>query len=190
MLADEIAPPGVRAESPAAPLEGRVELVGDPGDLVTPVLEEIGARLEQLFSESGVHALEAGEQHDRVAARAGDGDRVELEVAEAADDLHRPGAGLLALAARGAGQVRPLGLQEARASEGEAAGGADVEGEHGRILDDPLGWSARGSDFSEECGHRSEGRGIWESSLVSRCTNLRPNPCCPTPRGCAPWRAS
>ena len=61
----------------------------DPARLVAPVLEQRLARLQQLLGERRVEALEPRQQHDGVAAGAGDRHGVELQVAEALDDRLR-----------------------------------------------------------------------------------------------------
>jgi len=86
MLADQVAPPRVVLELLTAEGEERVELDRDPACLVAPILKDRLSRLEELLGELRVKAVETRVENDGVAAGAGNGNGVELEVAEALDD--------------------------------------------------------------------------------------------------------
>jgi len=120
----------VVAEGFSPEVEDRVELDGDPARLVPPVLEQWFARLQQLLGKARVEASETREQHDRVAAGTGDGNRVELQVAEALDDAPRGRASAAAPAGRVFREPGPLRLEQAGAGEGQAPCGAKIERLH------------------------------------------------------------
>ncbi len=91
---------------------------------MAPVLEERLSELEELFGERRLEAVETGVENDGVAASAGDGDRVELEVAEASDDPMGGLAGALAAAGGAPRHVGPLRFEQPGPAQGESPSGA------------------------------------------------------------------
>jgi len=111
----------------AAKAEDRVELDRDPACLVPPVLEDRFSGIEKLLCEGRVEAVETGVKDDGVAAGAGDGDGVELEVAEAADDPMGGLAGALAAAGTAPRHAGPLGFEQPGPAQREPASGAGAD---------------------------------------------------------------
>jgi hypothetical protein len=122
MLADEIAPPGVVAEVFAAESEGGKELYRNPARLVPPILEERLSGLEELFCESRLETLETGVEDDGVAAGAGDGDGIELEIAETLNDPLCRSSSALATSRSTTGHPGPLRFEETGPAQSEAPG--------------------------------------------------------------------
>ncbi len=122
MLGEQVAPPRMATERQAPEREHRIELDRKPARFVAPVLEQRLAGLEQRLAERRIHAFEPRQQHQRVTAGAGDRDRVELEIAEAIDDLER-GLARATAGPRGASRQRAgVGAQQARLGERRAGG--------------------------------------------------------------------
>ena len=96
-----------------------------------PVFEERLTGAKQCLAERCGEPAEAREQHDRMTARTGHRDAVELEIAEALD--HRGGSGTRPrFPASGAdGQAGPLGLEQTGAGQREAPRGGDVQDRNG-----------------------------------------------------------
>ena len=93
-----------------AKLENGVELHRKPTRFVTPIFEEGGSRTEQRLWQRRVESVESGQKHEAVATSSGNGDRVELQIAEATDHVVARRSWSFAGARRKAG---PSGLHEA-----------------------------------------------------------------------------
>ena len=174
MRPQQIAPPGMDAELLPPELERGIEVEGQPAGLVAPVLEHGLAGLEQRLAQGGVHPLQAGHQHQGVAAGPGHRDGVQLQVAEPVEDLQGGGPCPLAAARGAGGQVGPFGLEKAGSGQGQAARGAGGDGFRGG---------------RQRCDPRLGVDGFGEAGTIPRSGNGVTAGGSPGPR-MPPWGAS
>ena len=84
------------------------------------------------LAEDRIEAIQPREEDDGVAARPGDRDGVELQVAEALDDGGGRGSGTSLATGRALRKPRPLRLEKTGPCQCEPAGFADAQGLHSR----------------------------------------------------------
>ena len=81
---------------------------------------------QKLFGEPRSEASETREQDDSVSTCSGDGDGIELQIAEAPDHRVSGVARAFAFAASACGEVGPLRLEQTGTGEGKSPGGSEV----------------------------------------------------------------
>ena len=123
------------AKTLAPELEERVELHRQPARLVPPIFEEGTAGPEKLFWDSRIETAKPREEDERVASESGNRNRVELEIAEVADDRSRrlAGSGTTPLGSRR--KMVPARLVKPSGDQGQTPGLTNADPwKHGAML--------------------------------------------------------